>query len=990
MAHRSLLSAAQLEALLILPASATEMERYYLLDERDLAIVRQRRGAHNRLGFAVQLCYLRYPGQAMAVDTAPPDGLLRFVAQQLDVAPQAWAEYAQRDETRREHALELQVTYGYRPFTAAEYKHRRAALIELALQTNSGIRIAEELIENLRQNRIIVPLNRVIDRLCAEAIAHGTRLFYRNLIQDLTDDHYARLDKLLVSDEETRTVTLTWLRQPPGEAKPRNILRHLDRLHAIREVCLPATIERIVHHGRLTQLAREGSQMSMAHLRDLEDTRRYATLIAVLLDTQATVIDQTLEMNDHIIGKLFTDAKRRHNEAFQDQGKSINDKVRLYSCIGHALIEARQKGADPFAAIEAVVPWDTFIASIAEAEQLAQPESFDHLGFIVDGYSQVRRYTPRFLDAFEFGVSPVATDVSDGITALKTLNHAHLRAVPQDAPTSFVKSRWEPYVFSSSGIDRRFYELCAMAELKNALRAGDAWVLGSRQFKDFETYLLPVTRFCDLLAAQALPLAIDTDGERYLRDRLTLLKQKLHEVDHLAATGELPQAEMTDELMRIEPLSASVPVEVKQLEADIFTLMPHLKITELLLEVDQWVDFTRHFTHLRMQSPAKDRTALLTVILADAVNLGLAKMAEACPGSTFHKLDTVRAWHIREETYAKALAEIVNYQHRLPFAGHWGAGTTSSSDGQYYRVGGQGEHAGRVNLRYGTNPGVTFYTHISDRYAPFHTKVITSTVRDATHVLDGLLYHESELRIEEHYTDTLGFTDHLFALCPTFGYRFAPRIRDIKEKNLYVPDHPEHYPALVGFLGEKINTKLILAQWQEFLRLATSIKLGTVTASLILRKLASYPRQNGLARALREIGRIERTLFILEWLTDPALRRRVTVGLNKGEAKNSLARAVCLNRLGEIQDHTFELQRHRASGLNLVVAAIILWNTVYIERVVKTFHQSGRSIDESLLSHVAPVHWNHINLTGDYSWRQNKRVEKGRFRPLRSFPLNVL
>jgi TnpA family transposase len=330
--------------------------------------------------------------------------------------------------------------------------------------------------------------------------------------------------------------------------------------------------------------------------------------------------------------------------------------------------------------------------------------------------------------------------------------------------------------------------------------------------------------------------------------------------------------------------------------------MPHLKITELLLEVDQWTDFTRHFTHLRSGELAQNRSMLLTVILADAINLGLAKMAEACPGTTFHKLDSMRAWHVREETYSKALAEIVNHQHNFPFSGHWGAGTTSSSDGQYFHVGGRGEHAGQVNARYGSGPGVTFYTHISDRYAPFHTKVINATVRDATHVLDGLLYHESDLRIE------------------------------------------------------------------------------------ILRKLASYPRQNALALALREFGRIERTLFTLDWLLDKDLRQRVTADLNKGELKNSLAKAVCFNRLGELRDRSFEAQRHRASGLNLVVGAIILWNTVYLERAIGALRQQGRQVDEGLLKHVAPVHWNHINLTGDYYWRQNKSVEKGGFRPLRIPP----
>jgi TnpA family transposase len=134
---------------------------------------------------------------------------------------------------------------------------------------------------------------------------------------------------------------------------------------------------------------------------------------------------------------------------------------------------------------------------------------------------------------------------------------------------------------------------------------------------------------------------------------------------------------------------------------------------------------------------------------------------------------------------------------------------------------------------------------------------------------------------------------------------------------------------------------------------------------------------------LRELGRIERTLFTLKWLLDPALRRRVSAGLNKGEVRNSLARAVFFYRLGEIRDRSYENQRYRASGLNLVVAAITLWNTVYLERSIAALRQQ-REIDENLIPHVAPLGWNHINLTGDYVWHANKRVAKGRFRPLRA------
>ena len=485
-------------------------------------------------------------------------------------------------------------------------------------------------------------------------------------------------------------------------------------------------------------------------------------------------------------------------------------------------------------------------------------------------------------------------------------------------------------------------------------------------------------------AQQELGLVVETDCDRYLESRLSTLEQELATVERLATTNELPDAAITSTgRLKITPLVNAVPDAVNALMQQVNSLLPHLKITELLLEVDDWTGFTRHFTHLKNGAVTENRDLLLTTILADAINLGLSKMAESCPGTTYAKLAWLQAWHIRDETYSAGLAELVNTQFRQPFATYWGDGSTSSSDGQNFKAGGRGLFAGQVNLKYGQEPGVQFYTHISDQYAPFYTNVINATVRDATHVLDGLLHHESDLRIEEHYTDTAGFTDHVFALMHLLGYRFAPRIRDLADKRLYIHGDTKHYPTLTGLIGGSINVKQIRTHWDEILRLAASIRQGTVTASLMLRKLGSYPRQNGLAVALRELGRVERTLFALEWMQNIDLRRRVQIGLNKGEAKNALARAVFLNRLGEIRDRSFENQRYRASGLNLVVSAIVLWNTVYLERAIEALRDSGKEIDEKLLTHLSPLGWEHISLTGDYIWRQNQQVNQGKFRPLR-------
>src|SRR5258708_3663499 len=168
---------------------------------------------------------------------------------------------------------------------------------------------------------------------------------------------------------------------------------------------------------------------------------------------------------------------------------------------------------------------------------------------------------------------------------------------------------------------------------------------------------------------------------------------------------------------------------------------------------------------------------------------------------------------------------------------------------------------------------------------------------------------------------------------------------------------------LSGLIDGVLNKKWIRSHWAEILRLATSIKEGTVTASLMLRKLGSYPRQNGLAVALRELGRIERNLFTLDWLQNTELRRRVHLGLNKGQAKNALAKAVFFNRLGEMRDRSFENQRYRASGLNLVVAAIILWNTIYLERAIRFLNDHVLLSDDTPFHPLSPLSTEHNNPT---------------------------
>jgi hypothetical protein len=304
-----------------------------------------------------------------------------------------------------------------------------------------------------------------------------------------------------------------------------------------------------------------------------------------------------------------------------------------------------------------------------------------------DGFNQLRRYTPILLDVLTMKAAPTARELLVGVEVLKSMNERQVRKVPDDAPTSFVRKRWKSLVFTPDGLDRRFYELCVLSELKNSLRSGDIWVQGSRHFKDFEEYLLPTQRFTAQREQKELGLAVETDCDRFLETRLAVLERELATVERLAAANELPDATITTTgRLKITPLDNAVPDEADALMQQAYSLLPHLKITELLLEVDSWTGFTRHFKHLKNGEVAEDQHLLLTTILADAINLGLRKMSESCPGSTYAKLTWLQAWHIRDETDSAALAELVNAQ-LISHSTLGGARHNIVLDGQNFRWG---------------------------------------------------------------------------------------------------------------------------------------------------------------------------------------------------------------------------------------------------------------------------------------------------------------
>ncbi|MEK4232677.1 DUF4158 domain-containing protein [Anoxybacillus sp. FSL W8-0703] len=277
---KELLTTDQRAEFVRIPADMTEreLETYYTFSQYDIEIIKRHRRDHNRLGFAVQLCVLRYPGWSLTDVEPIPDYIIQYIAKQINANPDSFSLYAQRDPTKHEHMEEIRQVYGYQNFSLSTYRELAQYLLKHALQNGNSMYLLRTVQEELRNRKIILPGVTTIERLVWETRRRAEEKIFKTLTATLSVWQKHKLDQLIDPFVDSRKTPLAWLRELPGQSSPDAFLKVIERLEYIRELKLPLNMNE-VHPNRLLQLSRIGARYEPHSFRRFKENKKYAVTI---------------------------------------------------------------------------------------------------------------------------------------------------------------------------------------------------------------------------------------------------------------------------------------------------------------------------------------------------------------------------------------------------------------------------------------------------------------------------------------------------------------------------------------------------------------------------------------------------------------------------------------------------------------------------------------------------------------------------------------
>jgi TnpA family transposase len=950
-------------------------------------LIGSKRGA-TRLGFALLLKFFQLEGRFPSGPHEIPAEVVRFVASEVGVDQSAWDEYPWQGRSVEYHRASIRAHLGFREATVADAEALETWLVEEPLnQEHRMDRLRETVLARCWKLHIEPPTQEQIRRLLRSAIqAHETR-FCESISGKLDSETLDRLDMLLkadLSDEEEGGWTV-WqtLKEEPGRAGLESVKEAASRLQLLRNVGLPAKLFQGAPPKLIERYSKRAAVEEPFELRRHAGPLKVTIMAAFLRRRSEDLTDHLADLLVETVQKIGKGAEKKIDSSLERalQKKASGKISKLYQI-------AKASVGEPKGAVEDVIfpvapePWLRTL--IEEVETSTDYKGKVRRALHRSYRAHYRPMLPEILNNLEFRCTNTRYQpIMEALKILKENLHHKGPTYPkgvQPPLKGIVPSDWMSLVTDGEGkrrkINRTAYEICVLKALREQLRCREIWIIGSRRYRNPEEDL--PQDFEERKATYYEDLGIPLDAKAFTAALREELPHHLKALDKEMPTNSRVKivSKKGEHRISITPLEPKPdPENLAILKQEVNRRWWGTSLLDMLKETDLRLGFTQCLRSGTERSHMDETTLqrrLLLCLFGLGTNTGIKSM-ESRPADDYKDLLYVRRRFVSPEGLRQAIAKVVNATLAARLPRIWGEATTAcASDSKQFGAWDQNLLT-EYHLRYGGR-GVMVYWHVEKNAACIYSQLKRVSSSEAAYMIEGVLRHCTDMEVNRQYVDSHGQTTVAFAFCRLLGFELMPRLKDIGRQKLHKAEADQVFENLDQVMAPKaINWELIEEWLDAMVKHAVALKLGMADAESLLRRFTRNNIQHPVYKALFELGKVIKTIFLCRYLSSEEMRREVHEGLNVVESWNGTNGFIFYGKAGELATNRRENQEISLLCLHLLQASMVYINTLMIQEVLGDPEWLERMTIRDLAA-LSPLLTLHINPYGRFDLDMDARI----------------
>jgi len=963
--------------------SADELGERWSLQDVDLALLDGNTDA-GKLGLACQLAFWRSQGcfPNEEADIAP--AVVAHIARQIDVPVGRVESYAFRGRSARRHRQLILDHLAIGEFDeAAEARFRAWLLADVLPREPTPTSVEDAVASWFGAERVVRPGSYRLDRLVRSLRAAHDDGVLAAVAERLDDHARAGLDGLLADDGTGAPYTR--LSGDPGKVGLDSLLTEIDKLELVRGIGLPTDLLVGFHADLVKRFRRRASVETAWDLRRHPARIRLPLLAFYCVPREAEIVDGLVDLLIQITQRITVKAERRVETELLEEAKAVRGKAGILFKVASAVTGAPDGVVRDV--LFPIVDERTFEALVKEAlASGTAPTRTLHTAIRASYGSYYRRMMPKLLAVLDFRSNNDAHQPL--IEALKTIRAAEgdgrqYFSVEEVTIDGVVRPKWRDIVVEkgpdgSARVNRINYEICVLQTLREKLRCKEIWVAGARRFRNPDEDL--PADFAERRADCYERLALPTDAQAFTAALKAEMEQGLATLDRgLSANAKVklnPRRRHPIIVTPLDPLPE--PPNLGPLRGELGKRWAMTGLLDIIKEADLRIGFTQAFTTAASREATdrdEVRRRLLLCLYGAGTNAGLKRLAVGDHGFSYKELLHTYRRYVDAESVRDATRRVVNATLRVRDPAIWGEGTTAcASDSKHFAAFDQNLMT-EWHARYGGR-GVMIYWHVERQSVCIHSSLKRCSSSEVASMIEGVLAHDTEMEIDRQYVDSHGQSEVAFAFCKLLGFQLLPRLKAIAGQKLYLPEAgtADRYPNLDCILTRSIDWALVEQQYDEMVRYATAMAERTADPEAILRRFTRGNVQHPTYRALAELGKACKTVFLCRYLHEEPLRREINEGLNVVETWNSANGFIFFGRGGEVASNRFDDQAVSVAALHLLQSCLVYVNTLMLQRVLGETPWRER-MTEADVRGLTPLVWAHVSPYGTFDLDMERRLD---------------